>query len=291
MKHLSLLSILFFFLVFSPVLGGHAVRRSPEVKAIYTQEPKIPNLKEGARQPEFTATSIFAIDIDSGVVVFNKNPHQRLKPASLTKIMTALVAMDYYPEDSILKIYNGQKSLGNTIDLQKDDQLLAKDLLYGLLVSSGNDAAITFAENYPGGYKAFVEKMNIKVDELGLKDTHFVNVSGVESPNHYTTAYDITMIARSALERSFFSEVVSTKKITLKSLKGNLYPLVSTNVLLSKPGFYGVKTGWTPEAGECLVILAENESHRIIIGLLHSQDRFGEGEAIANWIFSNYLWE
>jgi D-alanyl-D-alanine carboxypeptidase len=133
--------------------------------------------------------------------------------------------------------------------------------------------------------------MNTKAVEMGLVNTHFVNVSGVEAPDHYTSAYDITMITRSALNRSLFSYVVSTKKTTIKSLKGNNYPLISTNILLDKPGFSGVKTGWTPEAGECLVVLFEKDSHKILISILHSSDRFGEGEKIADWIFQNYTWE
>jgi D-alanyl-D-alanine carboxypeptidase (penicillin-binding protein 5/6) len=184
--------------------------------------------------------------------------------------MTSLIAMDYFQDDSVLKVVNGQASLGNTVDLIKGDELTASDIFYALLVPSGNDAAVTLAENYPGGYRIFLEKMNQKVTELGLKNTHFVNVSGVESPDHFTTAYDIAMITRRALDRQRFSTIVSTKNITLQSLKGHLYPLVSTNVLLGKSGILGVKTGWTPEAGECLVILAERWS-QILLNLLNSK--------------------
>ncbi|EKD53571.1 MAG: hypothetical protein ACD_61C00011G0005, partial [uncultured bacterium] len=217
--------------------------------------------------------------------------HIRLKPASLTKIMTSLVAMDYYQEDSVLTVVNGEASLGNTADLLKGDRLTALDVLYALLVPSGNDAAVTLAENYPGGYRLFLDKMNQKVAELGLKNTHFVNVSGVESPDHYTTAYDIAMIARNALGRRRFASIVFTKDITIQSLKGNTYSLASTNILLGKPGILGVKTGWTPESGECLVILAERDSHRILISLLNSKDRFGEGQKLVDWIFGNFTWQ
>lgn len=291
MKHFILLLLLSSFISLVPVFGSLHNPARPQVKALYTQEPALPILKRDAKTPVLSASSYFAIDLETGSVLLSKNPHQQLKPASLTKIMTALVAMDYYSEDSVLKVVNGQKSLGNTIDLVQDDQLIAQDLLYGLLVPSGNDAALTFAENFPGGYKAFIDQMNSKASKLGLANTHFVNVSGVEEPNHYTSAYDITMIARAALDRSNFKNIVSTKKTTLKSLKGHLYPLVSTNVLLDKPGFYGVKTGWTPEAGECLVILSEKDNHRVLISLLHSSDRFGEAEQISNWIFDNYTWQ
>lgn len=278
-------------MVFFPVLGKVSDPRKPVVKAFFTTEALLPRRNENPESISLSALGVFVMDLNSGVVLFDKSPHKRLKPASLTKIMTALVAMDYFDEDSVIKVINGQKSLGNTIDLIKGDQFLARDMLYGLLVSSGNDAAVTFAENYPGGYNAFVQRMNTKAVELGLENSHFSNVSGVESADHYTTAYDIAMISREALDRPLLEGIVSTKKITLKSLKGNLYPLISTNILLDKPGFYGVKTGWTPEAGECLVILAEKDAHPILIALLHSKDRFGEGERIAKWIYNNYTWE
>ncbi len=291
MKKTFFLLPLSLFVVFFPVLGKTSNPREPEVKAFYTIDSPLPQKKADSPELNLTADGVFVMDLHSGVVLFDKNPHKRLKPASLTKIMTSLVVMDYFKEDSILKVVNGQKSLGSNISLLKGDQFLAQDLLSGLLISSGNDAAITFAENYPGGYSAFVSKMNQKVNDLGLDNTHFSNVSGVEGSDHFTSAYDISIIARDALDRPVFENIVSTKSTKIKSLKGNLYPLESTNVLLGKPGFYGVKTGWTPEAGECLVILAERDDHPILITLLHSKDRFGEGEKIANWVYSNFVWE
>jgi D-alanyl-D-alanine carboxypeptidase len=138
------------FIVFFPVLGSTRNPRQPNVKAFYTTDSPLPEKIENPSPLSLSAEGVFVMDLHSGVVLYNKNPHKKLKPASLTKIMTSLVALDYFKEDSIVKVVNGQRSLGNTIDLIKGDQLLASDLLYGLLVSSGNDAAITFAENYPG---------------------------------------------------------------------------------------------------------------------------------------------
>jgi len=284
------LSCLSLFMIIFPVVKSPPTVKKPIVKAAFVSEPAMP-VSKNITPPTLSAIGVFVMDLDTGVVLYEKNSQTRLKPASLTKIMTALVAMDYFNEDSILSVKNGQNSNGNTIDLVKNDKLIAQDLLYGLLVPSGNDAAVTFAENYPGGYQAFIARMNSKSVEMGLQNTHFVNVSGVESSNHYTTAYDITMLAKAALSRSQFSSIVSTQKITIKSLKGNIYPLETTNLLLGKPGIYGVKTGWTPEAGECLVVLAEKDSHPIIISLLNSKNRFGEAETIFNWVYSNYSWE
>lgn len=284
------LSCLSLFMMFFPVFKSPSTTKKPIVKAAFVSEPTMP-VSKNISSPTLSATGVFVIDLDTGVVLYEKNSQTRLKPASLTKIMTALVAMDYFDEDSILLVKNGQNSNGNTINLIKGDKLNAQDLLYGLLVPSGNDAAVTFAENYPGGYQSFIARMNSKSIEMGLQNTHFANVSGVESLNHYTTPYDITMLAKAALSRPQFSSIVSTQKITVKSLKGNIYPLETTNLLLGKPGIYGVKTGWTPEAGECLIVLAEKENHPIIISLLNSKDRFKEAELIFDWIYTNYSWE
>ncbi|KKT73534.1 MAG: hypothetical protein UW68_C0007G0019 [Candidatus Collierbacteria bacterium GW2011_GWB1_44_6] len=289
LNSLSLIALTL-FIIFSPVIGKPLGPIRPEVKAAYVSEPKSP-VPQNIPSPNFTATGIFVIDLDTGLVLFDKNPHTRLKPASLTKIMTSLVALDYFSESAVLKVNNGSKSLGNTAKLLKGDELKASDVLYALLVPSGNDAAVTLAENYPGGYQAFLQKMNQKVTDLSLTNTHFSNVSGVESLNHFTSAYDIAMIARSALRRNSFLSIVSTKNITINSLKGHSYPLVSTNILLGKPGILGVKTGWTPEAGECLVILATRNNHPVLISLLNSKDRFGEAEKMVNWIYSNYSWQ
>jgi len=281
---------LFSFVIFSPVLKSPSPSKEPKVRAAFVSEPQMP-VSKNIVPPDITATGIFISDQNTGIVLYEKNANIRYKPASLTKIMTALVAMDYFDEDTILNVVNGQNANGSTVNLKKGDKLIAADLLYALLVPSGNDAAITLAENYPGGYQAFISRMNSKVAEMGLQNTHFSNVSGVESSNHYTSSYDITMLARAALSRPQFSSIVSTQKVTIKSLKGNFYPLETTNLLLGKPGIFGVKTGWTPEAGECLVILAEKDNHPVIITLLNSKDRFGEAQTMFNWIYSNFSWE
>ncbi len=286
---ISLVAISLFF-IFSPVVGQPKRTTKPVVKAAFISEPLTP-VSQGKTVPSLTAKGIFVMDLDTGTVLYDKNPHLQLKPASLTKIMTSLVAIDYFNPDTVLKVKNGQNSVGNTAKLLKGDQLNASDVIYALLVPSGNDAAVTLAENYPGGYRAYIERMNQKAAQLGLKNTHFVNVSGIESPNHYTTAYDIAMIARSALHRLQFAQVVSTKNITIKSLKGNLYSLVTTNLLLGRPDILGVKTGWTPEAGECLVILASRNGHGVLLSLLGSKDRFGESKKLIDWAYSNHLWQ
>jgi len=285
-----LLSVFSLILVISPVFKEIPNSGEPKVLAYYVDEFKNP-IPKGISAPALTATGVYVEDLDSGVVLYDKNPHEHLRPASLTKIMTSLVAMDYYSEDSVLAVKNGQNSLGNTANLLKGDLFVSHDMLAALLIPSGNDAAVTLAENYPGGYTAFLKRMNTKLVEMGLTNTHFANVSGVESPAHYTSAYDIAQIAKTALHRSEFASIVSSKKLSITSLKGHIYELNSTNVLLGKSGIEGVKTGWTPEAGECLVVVAEQKGHKIIISILNSKDRFGEGKSLVDWVFKNFDWE
>ncbi len=262
----------------------------PTVKAAFTQTPPVP-YTQTKTPPVLSAEAAYVVDVDSGVVLLAKNPNKRLKPASLTKVMTALVSMDYYNEGQILKVKNGYKALGAKADLRANDEFTAEELLYALLVPSGNDAAVTLAENYPGGYSNFVSHMNEKATFLKLTNSHFSSVSGVDISNHYTSAYDIGQVALEALKRPVFRRIVSTKKITLKSEKGNIYPLFTTNQLLGEPGIEGVKTGWTPAAGECLITLADRYNHPILISVLGSRDRFGETEKILDWVYENYIWQ
>lgn len=287
---ISALFLLSLVVIFFPVGAELDPARNPVVKAAYVSEPIIP-VSQNIAPPDLTAVGVFALDMETGIVLYQKNPNLRLKPASLTKIMTALVSLDYYSEDAVLSIKNGQDSVGSSAKLIKGDQLTFQDMLYALLVPSGNDAAVTLAENFPGGYRAFLEKMNSKATDLGLHNTHFSNVSGVEGSNHYTSAFDIATISRNALQRRPFLSIVSTMKITLQSLNGHVYPLETTNQLLGKPGIFGVKTGWTPEAGECLVTYVEKNGHRVLVSLLDSKDRFGESEKLIDWLYTNYLWQ
>ena len=282
-------SMLLGFTVSLPLVSVSTAPR-PQVKAAFTSAPAVP-FSKSISPPPVSATGIYIVDLDSGQPLYAKNPNLRLQPASLTKIMTSLVAMDYYDQTSILTVKDGNKALGAKAELIAGDTLSAESLLYALLVPSGNDAALTLAENYPGNYQAFVAQMNSKVQALNLKNTHFSNVSGIDTPDHYTTAYDITQIAKTALKRTRFRNIVATRSISLKSEKGRTYDLTTTNELLGKPGILGIKTGWTPDAGECLITYAVRYGHPVLISLLGSTNRFGETEKLLDWVYSNYIWD
>lgn len=262
-----------------------------QVKSASVHQVKVPS-RTTSETPEFSAQSAYVLDLSSNTVLFSKNSEETLFPASLTKIMTAVIALEYYSVDQILTVKSADLSIGNTMKLKPGDRLMAIDLVYGLLVASGNDAALALAENFPGGYSQFVISMNKKAQQLNLTQTHFNNTSGVEDIEHVTTAQDLAKLTQYALKNTTFRQVVGTKAKQITSIKGNTYSLFSTNQLLGKvEGVQGVKTGWTPEAGECLITLVNRDGHPVLIVLLGSEDRFGETEEMIDWIYEGFSWE
>lgn len=242
--------------------------------------------------PELSAKSVVVLDADSMSSLYEKNPNERLRPASTTKIMTALTALDYYSLDQVLTVGDFRVE-GSTVGLKPGEQITVKNLLYGLLVSSGNDAAEVLGQNYPGGMASFVASMNEKARKLNLTGTHFVNPTGLDEEGHYSTAKDLARLSVTALKNSLFAQIVSAPEATITDVTGKIvHQLKNTNELVGQvDGVKGIKTGWTEEAGECLVTLEERENRRIIIALLGSSDRFGETKKIIDWVFTNFTWE
>lgn len=245
-----------------------------------------------ANPPALTAQSVVIVDVDSKVPLFSKNPQQELRPASTTKIMTALVALESLPLDRVVTLKTVKK-VGQTMGLEPGDQITIENLLYGTLVKSGNDAAHALAQVYPGGETAFVNRMNQKAQELGLTHTQFQNPSGLDQYQHYSTVRDLTVLAAEALKNPIFSQMVSIAGLTVTDLQGEtVYELENVNELLaSVPGVKGIKTGWTDLAGECLITYVERNNHRVVFSIMGSQDRFGETKLLINWVFSNFTWE
>jgi len=232
------------------------------------------------------------MDTESAVVLYEKNPDLSLLPASTTKIMTAVVVLENYSLDQILTVGDLEKN-GQTIDLLPGERMTVGNLLYGLLVASGNDAAMVLAENFLGGKPAFVKAMNQKAIELNLKNSHFENPSGIDHPNHYSTAIDLARLTSYALKNPVFVQIVNTKKITIWDVSGKIpHYLFNINQLVGDDsGVVGVKTGWTEEAGECLVAHVRKDGRRITTVILGSQDRFGETKRLIEWVFTNFEWE
>ncbi len=227
--------------------------------------------------PELTAHAALSYDLTTGKVLFAKNPKERTPLASLTKIMTAIVALENMPLDKEITVSKNAATIGeNAMGLSKGEVLPLQELLYGLMLPSGNDAAEAIAEGSKFGRDNFVYVMNSKAEQLGLADTRFTNPSGLEGDGkQYSTAYDLLVMTRYALENPVFREVVSTVNHEISATENHkAYHLFNeTNLLTSYPGVKGVKTGFTNEAGLCLVTYLEHDGHQIIAVILNSQNR------------------
>ncbi len=257
--------------------------------------------------PAVQVKSDFAIliDADTGAVLFDKSAHSQAYPASTTKIMTGLIACenagDLQEEVEIGAEVNGFSENNITIGLEQYEKVTLEDLLYGTLLPSGNDAAAALAVHFGGSKEGFAKMMNDKVAELGLKDSHFVNPHGLTDESHYTTAYDLAMITRAALQNELFAQVVSTPEYTLhKTNKRSEEKVIynSNRFITSKESVQdyhwsavtGVKTGSTSAAGGCLVTSASKDGINLIAVTLHDtskgyEDRWSDSRALLEYGF------
>lgn len=242
--------------------------------------------------PVLSAQGVIAVDINSGVILYEKSANSKLLPASTTKIMTALVALDEYKLDHVL-IVNRAYPIGSNMNLAYGEKITFENLLYGLLIHSANDAAEVIADNYPGGREAFINAMNKKAIEFKLTNTHFENPTGFDSPDHYSSARDLVRLSTIAMQNPLFSKVVATKEWVAEDVNGNIsHFLTNRNELLGKVnGVMGIKTGWTENARENLVTFVKRDEHPVLIALLGSQDRFGETTELIEWVYKNFNWE
>jgi len=224
--------------------------------------------------PDISAKAVVIMDKDSKVVLFSKNPNLLFSMASTTKIMTAIIALDYYKMNDIL-IIKKEKIEGVNVGFTIGEKLNFLDILYAMLLPSGNDAALALAQNYPGGEEAFIKKMNEKAKALHLTNTNFADSIGIEDSRDYTTPLDLARLASTALENETFAKIVATKTWEITDVTGgNKYLLKNLNKLLGIQGVNGVKTGYTTEAGQVLITSRKEKDHTLIIIVMDSQDRF-----------------
>lgn len=236
---------------------------------------------------QLSAKAAIVMDASSKVVLFSKNPELRFSMASTTKIMTALTALSYYKDNSILIIKSSYVE-GTTLRFLQGSQFYFKDLLYAMLLPSANDAAVAIADNYPGGSTAFVAKMNENALKMHLLNTHFVDPDGLEDDGDYTTVSDMARLAILAIQNQEFAEVVGTKQKVITSVDSRFqYPLYNLNKLLGINGVTGIKTGTTEGAGEVLVTSAVVNGHTFIIVVMSSEDRFGDTSTLLNFVGNN----
>lgn len=253
-----------------------------------------PTDKKAFILPNLTAKSVYAMDMDSGVILWQKNPDLLLSPASTTKIATALVALENYPLNKIFEV-DEVATYGAQMGLKLGEKVTTESLLYGLLLNSGNDAAYVLASKMQnGGYEQFLLSMKRLCEKLGIKNTQFTNVSGEYSPDHWSTSKDLARLAKYALLRyPLFAKIVATPEAVVTDIaKQRWYHLSNINKLLTMvPGVLGVKTGFTDEAGECLVSYVNRDGRRIITVILGSEDRFGESRQIIEWAYANFEYQ
>ncbi len=222
--------------------------------------------------------------------LYEKNADARLPMASTTKIMTALIAVESNMLDEVITIDDEAIGIeGSSMYLAKGEKILLRDLLYGVMLRSANDAAAAVAFAVAGGIEEFAELMNAKARELGCANTNFTNPHGLDEREHYTTARDLAVIAARALENPVFKEIVSTKKCVVKNTDGLARLLVNHNKLLSLyDGAIGVKTGYTKRSGRCLVGATEKNGMMLISVTIDAPDDWNDHSMMLNYGYNNY---
>jgi len=238
-----------------------------------------------------TASAAILMDYTTGETLYQKNASQRLAPASTTKILTAIVAIEHGKQDQeIVASTKASKADGSSIWLAAGECHNLKDLLYGILLSSGNDASVAVAENLAGSEQKFTTWMNTKAKDLGARNSNFVNSNGLPEKEHYTTAYDLALITRYALHNPIFEEIVKTKKKII-AWPGHKWDRImyNHNKLLWRYEYAdGVKTGYTRQAGHCLVSSATKNNHRLIAVVLNSKDVYADSKALFDYGFNHF---
>lgn len=235
------------------------------------------------------ARTAVAIDGESGVVLYEKNPHESVPMASTTKIITALTAINRGKLDDYVTISRKATAVrGSTVGYNAGEKVTLRELLYGLLYKSGNDAAIAIAEHIGGTPEIFYSYMNECGKNIGLINSSFNSPHGLDTENHYSSAYDLALATRTAMRNEVFREIVGTKEIK-KEKYGFTRDYHNINKILSIiPEANGVKTGYTGKAGKCLVSSMRFHGRDIIIVVLNSPDRWNQTAKIFDYVKENY---
>lgn len=268
-----------------PATGRLYTRASQYPGVVY-----VPNYTEG---PYVTARSAVLIEATTGTVVYGKNERMRMHPASTTKIMTALLAIELGDTESTVKVSGKAAGIGgSSLWLRKGQQMKLGDLIRGTMLRSGNDGCVAIAEHIAGSEKDFVRMMNLKARKLGAMSTRFANPHGLTEPNHYSTAFDLAIMARYGLKYPLFADIVSTREAEVTLTQGESEEkrkLANTNWLLwSFEGADGVKTGTTAAAGYCLVASATRNGVQFISVVLDSDARWSDSARLLSYGFDRF---
>lgn len=241
------------------------------------------------REVEITAESAIVVEVETGMPLWEKNAHKRRAMASLTKMATALLVLEQGNLDVAVAISRDAPVVdGSKMGLLAGEEMTRNNLLAGLLIKSANDAAIALSLDLAKSEAEFVQKMNRRVHFLGLVDTHFENPHGLDAPNHFSTAFDLALLARTLLRFDEVRTLANTKTKTVSSVDEKFsHLLMNTNELLwSDFPIFGLKTGTTDEAGQCLVALVRSHQREFLIVVLGSTNRFQDVKALL-WAIEN----
>lgn len=257
---------------------------------VYAEEDLAPNAK-----------SAIMIEASTGEILFQKNKDEKLPPASMTKMMSMLLIMEEIEKgslkwDEVITASSNAASMGGSqIFLEAGEKMTVEELLKGISIASGNDATVAMAERISGSEESFVKKMNDKVKELGLKNTHFSNATGLTIDNHYSSSYDMAMIAKELIKHEKILEFTGTYEEYLRKNTESPFWLVNTNRLVRfYDGVDGLKTGFTKEAGYCLTSTAKREGMRLITVVMNeetSEKRSADTSRMLDYGFNTYMVE
>ena len=245
--------------------------------------------------PQVESAAAVLMEKETGRVLYEKNAHDKLEPASVTKVMTLLLVMEAVDEgrlslEELVTVSANAASMGGSqVYLKEGEQMSVNDMLKAVAVVSGNDAAVALAEHLAGSEEAFVERMNQRARELGMEDTCFVNCTGLPAAGHLTSAYDIALMSRALIAHSAIRQYTT---IWMDSIRDGQFQLANTNKLVRFfEGTTGLKTGSTDSAGYCLSATAERDGMELIAVVLKadtSDKRFETAKSLLNYGFANY---
>lgn len=254
-------------------------------KKLEIRSALIPYVTSG-QSPQINGEGVYIAELSTLTPLYEKNSHQKFFPASTTKVLTALVALDIYQPDDVITVKRSITE-GQTMGLVVGEKISIENLLYGILVHSGNDAAYAVADAY--GFEKFVELMNTKANSLHMNNSTFKNPAGLDDSSQFTTPYDLALASRELLRNKLLGKIVSTKEIMISDAEFKVFHRLSNvNKLLGEvQGIGGLKTGFTEQAGENLVSFYRKGEHDYLIVILKSNDRFADTKNVVKWIDEN----
>ena len=258
-----------YFLTFISLFSFFTSSQADDIDTDTIETPIIETFSTNVNELNLNSRSCIVLDRLSKNIIYGKNENNKVKMASTTKIMTAIVVLENASLDKTVEVSKKAAGTGGSrLGLKTGDKITMRDLMYGLMLCSGNDAAVCLAESVAGSVAEFANLMNAKAQELGLSNTHFESPHGLDSDEHYTTAYELAILSDYALNNSTFFNIVGTKNYTV-TINGSPKNLSNTNELLGNlNGVYGIKTGFTNGANRCLVTACKRDNMDIICVVL-----------------------